>query len=36
MVMIADTHYGNIYNQKEAKKLVETINTIAPDIVLIP
>jgi uncharacterized protein len=36
IVMIADTHYGNIYNKKEAKSLVNTINTIAPNIVLIP
>lgn len=34
--MIADTHYGNIYDEKDAEKLVQTINTLSGDIVLIP
>ncbi len=36
IVMIGDTHYGNIYGVKAAKKLVERINKIAPEVVLIP
>lgn len=34
--MIGDTHYGNIYGIRTAKKLVERINKISPEIVLIP
>jgi predicted MPP superfamily phosphohydrolase len=36
IVMIGDTHYGNIYGIKAARKLVERINKIAPEVVLIP
>lgn len=36
IVLISDTHYGNIYGKKHAKKLVEKINSVGSDIVLIP
>lgn len=34
-VLIADTHYGNIHGELEAKFLTEKINEINPDFVLI-
>jgi predicted MPP superfamily phosphohydrolase len=36
IVMIADTHYGNIYGTRDAKALVNRINKLSPEIVLIP
>ncbi len=36
IVMIADTHYGNIYGEQDSKNLVEKINEINPEIVIIP
>jgi len=36
IIMIADTHYGNIYNKEDARKLVETINTLSGEVVIIP
>jgi uncharacterized protein len=36
IVMISDTHYGNIYTREDARKLVETINTLSGEIVIIP
>lgn len=36
IVMIADTHYGNIHSEIQAQKLVSTINRLDPEIVLIP
>lgn len=36
IVMIADTHYGNIYGVREARLLVERINALDPEVVLIP
>lgn len=35
IVLISDTHYGNIYSLKHAQKLVEKINSLKPHIVLI-
>lgn len=36
LVMVSDTHYGNIYGVSDARELVKKINTLHPDIVLIP
>lgn len=36
IVMIADTHYGNIYGERDARSLVKRINKLSPEIVLIP
>lgn len=36
IVMIADTHYGNIYGVREARALVKRINALKPEIVIIP
>lgn len=36
IVMIADTHYGNIYGARDARYLVKRINKLSPEIVLIP
>lgn len=36
IVMIADTHYGNIYGVHEARSLVKRINSLDPEVVLIP
>ena len=36
IIMIADTHYGNIYDQDDAAKLIKTINSLSGDIVIIP
>lgn len=36
IVLISDTHYGNIYGKKHAQKLVDMINSLNPEIVLIP
>lgn len=36
IIMVADTHYGNIYNKKSAQKLVQRINTLSGEIVIIP
>ncbi len=36
IIMIGDTHYGNIYGAKEARELVATINTLGWDILIIP
>ena len=36
IVMIGDTHYGNIYGVRAARKLVQRINNIEPEVVLIP
>jgi len=36
IVMIADTHYGNIYGLREARTLVKRINQLNPEVVLIP
>lgn len=34
--MVADTHYGNIYDEENAQKLVHQINSLSGEIVLIP
>ena len=34
--MIGDTHYGNIYGVKTARRLVKKINSLSPEVVLIP
>lgn len=36
IVMVSDNHYGHIYGVSDARKLVTRINTLHPDIVLIP
>ncbi len=36
IVMIADTHYGNVYGTRDARNLVKRINKLSPEIVLIP
>lgn len=36
IIMIADTHYGNIYDENDARKLVHQINSLSGEIVLIP
>ncbi len=36
IVMVADTHYGNVYGSHDAKNLVKRINKLSPEIVLIP
>lgn len=36
IIMIADTHYGNIYDADDARKLVEKINTLSGEVVIIP
>lgn len=36
IVMVADTHYGNIWGKASAEKLVERINSLSPEIVLLP
>jgi predicted MPP superfamily phosphohydrolase len=36
IIMIADTHYGNIYDVDDARKLVEKINTLSGEVVIIP
>jgi uncharacterized protein len=36
IAMIWDTHYGNIYGVDTARRLVERINSLSPEIVLIP
>ncbi len=36
IIMIADTHYGNIYGVRDARALVKRINKLSPEIVLIP
>lgn len=36
IVMIGDTHYGNIYGVREARSLVKRINAIWAEVVLIP
>lgn len=36
IVLIADTHYGNIYSEQDAQKLVKKINQLHPEVVLIP
>lgn len=36
IVMVADTHYGNIWGKASAEKLVERINSVSPEIILIP
>lgn len=36
IVMIGDTHYGNIYGVKTARRLVKKINALSPEVVLIP
>lgn len=35
IVLISDTHYGNIYRLSHAQKLVAKINSLQPDILLI-
>lgn len=36
IVMIADTHYGNIYDSDDARKLVHQLNTLSGSIVIVP
>ena len=36
IVLVSDMHYGDIYTSEDAKKLVDTINTLSWEIVLIP
>ncbi|PZM83888.1 hypothetical protein DLH72_03220, partial [Candidatus Gracilibacteria bacterium] len=36
LILFADNHYGNIFNEKDAEKLVKKINSIKGDLVLIP
>ncbi len=36
IILVSDMHYGNIYTSEDAKKLVDTINTLSWEIVLIP
>ena len=36
IIMIADTHYGNIYGIEHARKLVDLINTLKGEVVIIP
>jgi len=35
IVLISDTHYGNIYEQRHARRLVSQINSLKPQVVLI-
>lgn len=36
IIMVGDTHYGNIYGIREARALVKRINTLDAEVVLIP
>lgn len=36
IIMVADTHYGNIYGREDARRLVERINSLSWEIVIIP